>query len=281
MQTSISRSLSSVLIVGALAAAIAVFNLPVFNESLRNIFYAATAPLQQSVWLAGARVSGFFGGFARANSAAAENEDLKKRVTELIAANARLEEIEKENEFLRRGLNMELGKDYDVKAADIIGKFVASDRLLVNKGAKDMVEVGMPVITAEKAVVGKVARVYDNFSEVDLVTGKSFSFDVKIGEEGVDGLARGRGEMSAGIDLVPKDKEIKTGDTVTTSRMGGIFPAGLVVGAIKDITKNDVETFQFASVSLAFDIGSASRVFIANEKYPFVAGKALAEPTGK
>ncbi|MCU0652852.1 MAG: rod shape-determining protein MreC [Candidatus Pacebacteria bacterium] len=281
MQTSLTRSIGSILIVGALAAAIAVFNLPFFNESLRNSFYSAAAPLQRGVWVAGAQASGFFSSFARANTAGVENENLRKRVTELTARAALMEEVKRENDFLRQSLNLDLGKEYDLKMADIIGKLVSEDRLLINKGSRDLVEAGMPVITSEKAAVGKVSKVYDNFSEVELITGKSFSFDVKIGDAGVDGLARGRGEMSAGVDLVPKDKEIRGGDVVTTSRMGGIFPAGLVVGRVKDVTKNDVETFQSASIELAFGIGTASRVFIANEKYPGILQAALPEAKKK
>jgi rod shape-determining protein MreC len=256
---------------------IAVLNIPSLNSGLKNGVYSVVGPVQKNVWFAGSQVYGFFGSFAHMNSSARENEQLKGRINELTAANAQIGELRKENEFLRQGLNLEIGKDFDLKLADIVAKNIAGDSLIINKGSSNMIEVGMPVITSEKAVVGKISKVYDDFSEVDLITRKDFSFDVKIGNDMVDGLVKGEGGTSAKVDLVPKDKELKAGFSVITSRMGGIFPAGLVIGAIKDIDKNDIGTFQTAAISLAFDINGASRVFIANAKYPLGLGAALSD----
>jgi rod shape-determining protein MreC len=268
MQTSLSRSIVPLSVVAILAAAIGVLNIPFLNSQLKNGAYSMIGPVQQYVWFAGAQVSEFIGSLANMNSAARENEQLKGRVDELLAANAQMEDLKKENDYLRQGLNLELNKDFDLKLADIIAKNVGSDTLIINKGSKDMVQAGMPVITSQKAVVGKISKVYDNFSEVELITSKNFSFDVKIGDDMIDGLVKGQGGFAATIDLVSKDKELKPGSQVVTSQMGGIFPAGLVIGTIKDVNKNDVETFQSAAISLAFDINGSSRVFIANAKYP-------------
>ncbi len=268
MRLSLSKGIGAAAALGVLAASIAAFNVPFLNAGLKNGVYLVLGPMQQSVWFAGAQVSGFFGSVAGINSSAQENVRLRSQVEELLAKNAQISDLEKENDYLRQGLNLELGKDFDLKMADIVAKSVSEDTIIIDKGSKDMVQPGMPVITSERAVVGKISKVYDDFSEVELVTGKKLSFDVKIGDTLIDGLAKGQGDMRTIIDLVPKDKELKSGDAVVTSRMGGIFPAGLLIGTINNIKKNDVETFQSADVSLAFDINCASRVFIANAKYP-------------
>lgn len=264
----VSRGLAVLVVAGTIAAGIAIMNIPAVGSAVKNTAYFIAGPLQSGAWIAGAQVYGFFEPLSKANALADENARLRQDAVDLMAKDARISELEKENALLREGLNLELDKDFDLKVAHIIGKDIAQDTLIIDKGAKDMVLAGMPVITSQKALVGKISKVYDNFSEVTLVTNKDFSFDVRIGPEGIDGLVKGRGGFLAYVDLVPKDKELKNDMPVLTSTLGGIFPAGLVVGAIKEVDKNDIETFQSAELSLAFDINKTFDVFAASGKYP-------------
>ncbi|UMX48387.1 MAG: rod shape-determining protein MreC [Candidatus Nealsonbacteria bacterium DGGOD1a] len=279
MKISASRGLAAAITIAAVAAVIAIMNVPIINSAVKNTAYFIVKPLQSGAWVAGARVYGFFEPLSRAGALADENARLRRDTVDLSAKNARIGELENENAMLREGLNLELNKDFDLKLARIVGKNIAQDVLIIDKGAKDMVLAGMPVITGQKALVGKISKVYDDFSEVTLVTNKSFSFDVKIGSEGIDGLVRGKGGFSAYVDLVSKGKELKNDMPVVTSALGGIFPAGLVVGSIKEIDKNDIETFQSAELSLAFDINGDIDVFAASGKYPagFQNGTAAVE----
>jgi rod shape-determining protein MreC len=264
-----SRLLRPALVAVAGVALILILNIPVLNSAFKNTVYFALAPMQKNLWQAGAGVYDFFEPLLKINSLADENKRLRERVNDLMGRNAVIEDLKKENEFLRQGLNLELDKDFDLKIVQIVGKDGANDILIIDKGGKDMIEAGMPVITEGKALVGKVSKTYDNFSEITLVTQNDFSFDVKIGDDAIDGLVRGRGGYCAGIDLVPKDKDLKVGQKIITSMLGGIFPAGLLVGTIKEVYKNDVETFQSAKIETSFDIGAAQQVFVAVGKYPF------------
>jgi rod shape-determining protein MreC len=249
-------------------AAILVLNVPILNSAVKNAAYWALNPIQKNFWVAGAGVHNFFSPLMQANLLAAENEQLRGRVNDLLAQTAAIGDLKKENESLRQGLNLEMEKDFDLKLADIVGKNTARDILIVDKGAKDTVRTGMPVITGQKTLVGRVSKVYDNFSEVTLATNKDFSFDVKIGDDAADGLVKGQGSYRATIDLVPKDKKIEAGQSIITSALGGIFPQGLLVGTISEVYKNDVETFQSAQIELAFNVAGARQVFIAIGKYP-------------
>jgi len=253
------------------AGSIMVLNFPAINSSAKNAVYSVLGPVERGIWNAGAGIYGFVEPLSKMNSAAAENERLHEQVNDLLVKAAQISDLKKENDFLREGLNLELDKDFDLKLADIIAKDVANDTLIINKGSRDMIDSGMPVITSQKALVGKISKVYDSFSEVTLVTSKNFSFDVRIGD-GVDGLVKGQGKYCAGIDLVPRDKGLKADDPVYTSALGGIFPAGLLVGTVKEVYRNDVETFQSAALSLAFDAGGSRQVFVANGKLPLGMG---------
>ena len=118
------------------------------------------------------------------------------------------------------------------------------------------------MIDANKAAVGRVVAVYKNFSRVALLTGKDSSFDVRVGDAGVDGLARGQGNFNLILDLVPKDAVIGGGMLVVTSSLGGIYPKDLVVGSIVNVQKNDAQMFQKADITPAFKIESSDSVFV-------------------
>ncbi|MFA6376513.1 MAG: rod shape-determining protein MreC [Candidatus Paceibacterota bacterium] len=249
------------------AGLIAVLNLPEVNSAVKNASYLALEPVQHGIWNAGASIHGFLEPFAKINSAASENEQLRTQVNGLLAENAQINDLKKENDFLRQGLNLELDKEFDLKLANIVAKDIARDTLVINKGRRDMIDLGMPVITAQKSLVGKVTDVYEDYSEVTLITSKDFTFDVRIGN-GIDGLAKGQGEYLAELGLIPKDKEFKSGDPVYTSAMGGIFPAGLLVGSVDKISRNDVESFQSATLVLSFDARGSRQIFVASGKAP-------------
>ncbi|MFH1894783.1 MAG: rod shape-determining protein MreC, partial [Patescibacteria group bacterium] len=73
---------------------------------------------------------------------------------------------------------------------------------------------------------------------------------------------KGQGALGAILDLVPREFEIKEGDSVLTSALGGVFPGGILVGKISKVEKNDVESFQKAQVQPSFDIKELEDVFI-------------------
>jgi rod shape-determining protein MreC len=265
MQFAALRNLGGVAIFIISLLGILVLNVPALNSAAKNTVFFVFKPVQQNLWNIGGNANVFFSSFFQMRSAVEDNEKLRQRVSELSAQISQSQNLKQENDFLRQGLNLELDKDFDLKLANIIGKNIGGDNLIIDKGSDNMIEAGMPVITSEKILVGRILKVYKNFSEVNLVTSKNFSFDVKIGSI-TDGLVKGRGNSEAIIDLVSKDREIKSGDTISTSVLGGIFPPGLLVGVVKDVAKNDIETFQTATISLAFDADHYQNVFVASGK---------------
>lgn len=247
-------------------AAILALNIPVINSAFKNTAYAALAQAQKKIWAAGADAGNFFDDKLPRRNLAVENERLRAQAAGFLAQQAQIEALKRENDFLRQGLNLELEKDFDLKLANIAGKIPARDIIIIDKGARDMIEAGMPVIDSNKAVAGKVVKTYDNFSEVRLITDKDFSFDVSI--DSAAGLFRGLGVSSGEIDLVPKDQFLIAGQGIFTGGLGGIFPQGLLVGSVKELRINDVDAFRSATVELVFDVAAARQVFVAVDKKP-------------
>lgn len=233
-----------------------------YQKEVKNFFYKISEPIQRVLWDAGDKISDFFEAVAGIQNFKRENEELKLRIQELLAQLVSLKELEKENEQLREALNIGLGKEFNLALAQVIGKDISQDFILINKGAEDGISEGLPVISHQKVLVGKISEVYKNFSQITLISNKSISFDGKIVGKEILGQVLGRGDLKIGFDLVPVEKEIQKGDLVETSALGGIFPKGILVGEISELKTSDIQSFYEAKISPLFDLGELEMVFV-------------------
>jgi rod shape-determining protein MreC len=118
------------------------------------------------------------------------------------------------------------------------------------------------VILPEKILVGKIIKVYQNFSKVKAFTFKDFSFDVKIPEREIVALLKGQGDFKAKIELIPKEKEISVGDKVFTCALGGNFPEGILIGEIEEIKNSDISGFKEAKLKPYFNVKNLDYLFV-------------------
>jgi len=254
---------SKILLIFILIIAIfIVFNLTGFSKEVKNFFYSISSPIQKTFWKAGDNVSDFFSVIFEMKILKEENELSRLKIQELLAKNAFLEEFKKENEFLREALNIGLEKDFQLVFSEVISKDISQDSILINKGLKDGISRGFPVVTCQKTLLGRVGEVYQDFSEVILISNADTSFDAKVSEKEIYGVIKGKGNLKLYFDLIPKDKEIFEGDLIITTILGGVFPEGLLIGLIKEIKKLDIEPWQTAEIELSFNIKDLDNLFI-------------------
>ena len=190
------------------------------------------------------------------------NEELKLKIQELIAENVALKELKRENEVLREALKAGLEKEFKLLSVEVIGKDISQDSLLVSLGSKDGILKDSPVINQQKALVGKIGAIYQNYSKVILISNKEITFDAKLSDAEIYGLLKGEGKGKLALDLIPREKEIKEGDLVVTAPLGGIFPKGLLVGEIVKVLKSDVKAWQEAEISPAFNFKELDTLFV-------------------
>ena len=239
-----------------------IFSLSFFQKKVKNFFFIFSSPIQKWIWKTGNSTSDFFSAIFESQSLSKENEELNLRIQELLAEDSALKELKKENENLREALGLGMEKEFRLNLSQIVSKDISQDYLTIDKGSKDGIAVGFPVITQQKVLVGKVSKVYDNFSRVQLITDKEVSFDAKIPEEEIYGLAKGKGNFKLFLDLIPKEKEIKVGDLIVTAALGGIYPKNLLLGEITQIKNSDTASFQEAEIKPAFNINTSDFLFV-------------------
>lgn len=239
-----------------------IFLLNFFQKEVRSLFYSISSPIQKVFWQVGDRVSDFFGGFLQIKKLKNEIDKLELKNQELFAEITALKELKKENQILREALGIELQKDFKLMTARVIGKDISQDYLLIDGGSNDNIAKNMPVITQQKILLGRISEVYKNFSKVMLISNKESSFDGEIQGKDISGIVKGRGNFKLIFDLISREKEISQGDIVISTSLGGIFPAGILVGQVENVEKSDVEPFQFVEIKPAFDINKINTLFL-------------------
>lgn len=255
-------------IFAAAVGLIFLISLNFFQKDVKSFFYSVSYPIQQFLWGQGLKASNFLETIAEIKDLKSENEKLKLKIQELVSENNSLKELGSENEVLRGALAIELPKDFQLTFAEVVGKDIGQDSILINRGYKQGVAKDMPVITQQKVLVGKIGDVYKDFSKVILISNsnKENSFDAKIADSDVFGRVRGEGNLGVVLDLIPRDKEIKEGQFAVTASLGNNYPKNLLVGSIKKVVKNDIEPFQEAEISPFFDIQKLESVFIIADR---------------
>lgn len=253
-----------------------------FYSDIKNIVFSISSSLQKFLWQEQNRISEIFESFFRLKELKIENRELKKENLFLKGKILELKELERENKNLREALDLELEKEFKLILVEIISQKGEGDFVLINKGKKDGVSENMPLITKEKVLVGRVGKVFNNFSQIILISNKNFSFSVEVvlpaarqavptgrqeTEEGpVLGEAKGKGNFELQIELLPPDSPIEKGDIVITALLEGTFPENLLVGEIKDIKKSDVKPFQEGEIEPYFRQLNLETLFLIREE---------------
>lgn len=251
---------TKILIVVAGAAVLLCLNF--FEKEVRNFVYLMSSPVQKVLWKAGDNVSDFLASLFKVKNLEMENEQIKLYNFRLIAENASLRALKKENETLRGALEIGLEKEFKLIFSQIIGKEPSRDFILLDRGGEDGVREGLAVITGEKVLCGRISEVYKNFSKAELSSNKEMSFDVAVGKSTAGAVAKGEGGLKILIELIPQDVQIQENENVFTSALGAVFPGNLLVGKVKKTLKSDIEPFQKAEVKPSCDIKELNRLFI-------------------
>lgn len=251
---------SKILIIAIGVLLVLSFNF--FQKEVKGFFYFISSPIQKALWWTGDNVSDFFETMTNLKNLKKENEELKLSLQALLAENTSLKEFQKENEVLREALEIGLSKDFRLSLAEVISQDIGQDALLINQGAKDGLLRGMPVVTQEQVLLGKITEVYDKFSRLTLISNKESSFDAEIPDKEIVGVIKGKGRLKIQLDLISQDQAVKEGDLVVSTSFGGIYPQGLLVGLIKEIKKSDIKPFYEIEVAPFFDIKKIKSVLI-------------------
>jgi rod shape-determining protein MreC len=211
-----------------------------WEQRLRYLLEAAAYPVQVVVNSPSAAWRSLTENFQGREQLRAENEQLKAHERELELQLMREAALEQENAELR-GLRASLLPSLIKRSilAEIIS--VETDplrqRIVINKGARDGVSLNQAVVDGT-GILGQVSRLGPWSAEIILVTDPEHAIPVEITRNSLRSIAVGSG--NSGELLLPYlavNSDVKSGDLLVSSGLGGVFPAGLPVARISGVRR--------------------------------------------
>jgi rod shape-determining protein MreC len=205
-----------------------------WSERIRYGLVAAAYPVQVAVNSPAAAWHWLTDSFSTRNTLRAQNQALHTQVQQLQITLLREQALEQENAQLRalHAALPPLAKKWLI--AEVIGVEAVPlrQRLIINKGAHDGVRVNQPVIDST-GVLGQVAHVGPWSSEVILITDPEHAIPVQITRNELRTIAVGSGNADELLlQYLAVNSDVKSGDVLISSGLGGVFPAGYPVGKV-------------------------------------------------
>ena len=175
----------------------------------------------------------------------AENEKLKSENLLLQGRMQKLASLTEQNVRLRELLNSSALVNEKVEVAELIGMDPNpfTHRIIINKGERDGVVLGQPVLDA-RGLMGQVVELMPYTSRVLLLTDSTHSIPVQVNRNGLRAIASGTGNPER-LELrhVADTADIKEGDLLVSSGLGQRFPAGYPVATVKEVLHDTGQPF--------------------------------------
>lgn len=272
-------------LIGYLALACVLMVLDHRNGWLHRVRYTASVAIEPVY-----RLAAWPGEAARGISTALTQRraliDDNKRLREtLLLAQARLNRlgaVAEQNTRLKQLLDTRRMLGMDVQLARLIDVDLgpARNRVMIDAGAAEGVHAGQVVIDAH-GVMGQVIEVLPHTCIALLITDPDHAIPVVDERSGLRGIAHGSGALDKlSVSDIPLSADVKIGDRISTSGLGGRFPAGFPVGIITSIGPDPSGMFAQASAQPAAALARSGEVLLLRDQPEMIGPPAPAPLVG-
>ncbi len=196
-----------------------------------------------------------------------ENRRLHEEIEALQTRFRVLEEARGENQRLKTLLGLRESLSFTVAPAGVVGKDATNwfHSVLIDRGSRHGIERHMAVI-APGGLVGQVVEVTPSSARVQLITDPVSSVGALLQSSRVTGLLVGAQSGRIRIRYLPVRAEVRAGEVVVTSGLGGVYPKGILVGKVVAVDRRSGALFQEATVEPGIDFSRLEEVLIVTGK---------------
>ena len=182
--------------------------------------------------------------FTKLKDVQEENKILKSNIEKIESIEAENIELKQEIKKLKEELKVDhVLSDYDYLNATVISRNALYwyNYLTIDKGSHNGIEEGMAVITST-GLIGKIENVATFSSDVKLITtndtNNKISVTITNGDNKITGLINGYNydDGLLKVEGISNTETVAIGDMVYTSGLGGVFPSGILIGKVENIT---------------------------------------------
>ncbi|EXI67337.1 MAG: Rod shape-determining protein MreC [Candidatus Accumulibacter adjunctus] len=248
-------------------------------EVLRQALSLFTQPLQQLAHLPAHSIASAGDYFVSLTHLREENARLQQARMEKATTVLRTQQLEAENERLRKLLGVKERQHARGQVAQIL--YTARDpytrRIVIDRGQQDQVVAGLPVID-DAGVVGQVTRVFPFVAEVTLITDKEQAVPVQIVRTGQRSVVFGLGNGQLELRFLPANADVQNGDELVTSGLDGIFLPGFPVARVVHVERDTSYSFARIFCMPLAGVENFSEVMVLEQRPPVALPAEIAQP---
>jgi len=242
------------------------------------------APAQAALSTVARAIGSVIGRYAELTHVRTENDRLRSENTRLRAELMQTKRVAAESGRYQVLLGLKDTTPAETLAARVISidasPYFRVARVELDRG-EGLVRRGMPVLTPD-GVVGRINRVAGQTSDILLAVDPRSSIDVFLPRTGGRGVLRGKaGENGyrCAVEYLMRGEQVREGDLVVTSGLGGAFPRDLAVGKVTRVVPNPSGLYQEVEVTPDVDFARLSEVLVVVAPPPAADPDAAIPPS--
>lgn len=239
-------------------------------NGIENILSAPLEVISTFFNRAAQTANDFFSNFTNNQSLRERNAELEEALARAQAELVELREIASDATRLSELLDyVSAVQNQETLTAEVIGYDQNNllRTIIINKGARDGVAIGMPVVTRQ-GLVGRIIDVTALAARVLLITDPSSSVSARLQISRAQGIVQGRLTGSLRMGLIPLGATIEVGDVVLTSGLGGNFPPDIVIGQVTSVRQFEFELNQETEVRSLVNFDTLEFVLVITNFVP-------------
>lgn len=233
-------------------------------ESLRSALSVVVYPLQLTLELPTTMSDWFSESLASRRSLQEENDSLQTQQLMQKVQMQKLAALEAENIRLRELLDSSFKVGEKVLIAELLSVNLDpyKHQIVINKGKENDVYPGQPILDA-KGVMGQIVHVGPYTSTAMLITDSSHAIPVQVNRNGLRTIALGTGTINRlELPYIPNNADIRPGDLLITSGLGGHFPPGYPVAEVSAVQHDPGHTFSLVAATPLAELNRSREVLL-------------------
>jgi len=199
-----------------------------------------------------------------------ENSNLKNEISQLQAEILILKQQVSETEILYALLDFARTRpENKYIAASVIGRDPSPflNYVIIDHGSDDGIFKGMPVVT-QQGLVGRIDAVTATAARVQLINDPNSIVNVRLENAKIEAEVNGSVSGDLTLEMVNLDANLKEGDLVVTSGLGGMYPADILIGQVLSPSKPENSLFLQASIQPVVDFSNLRAVLVITNFKP-------------
>lgn len=240
-------------------------------DPVENVTLNVTSPIQAAMRGVTRPVADWVNNITDAGGLSEENTKLRdenERLTNELAR-AREDAIQQQSANDLDAVRKQFPNDVFVSASVVSRDSISVRSIIaIDRGRSDGVREGQIVVSEGRSLVGTIAKVFDSYAWVTLITDPKSAVSAMVQESRAEGVVAGNYDASLNMEFVGQGAAVKQGDFVLTSGVGGGYPAGVVIGRVSTVQKTDQDLFQNVHVDHLASLSNIEHVLVLTSFEP-------------